>query len=233
MNKSIPAFLASALLLAAALPAAAAPEGPPSLILDTEQAYTMTPLAAFASGGLGGTGGGLSIRNGLPGNWEWWLAGTNLNLTGAFTLNTDLGAKYQYMQTGGGLAGAVYAAIQPAVTSGAFGLGATVGIPFSQSLSFGNFTFAPNLQVNTITAGPTETLNFNLALVAPIGAGWLLTVEDIPRYSLNGGGFADSAVLGGRFVPAPNTALDIRILGYDTVTGFSAGILGVTGYVGW
>ena len=86
-------ILASMMSAGMAMPAMAIPEGPPSFVLGTEQAYTMTPLSAY----LGATPSGLMLRNGMPGNWEWWLQNTNLNITPGFTVGTDLGAKVMFL----------------------------------------------------------------------------------------------------------------------------------------
>jgi hypothetical protein len=228
MKTSIPTlFLALAVLAGTALPAAAVPQGPPSFILDTEQAYVMTPLSAFAGGGAGG----LTIRNGLPGSLEWFLMNTGVNLNPA-SFGTRLGGKYQFMQTMGGMAGAVYGSLNPAFAANTFGLGLNAGLAFSQSLIFGNISFDPNVAVNNLTSGAVTNLNLNVALIAPLGGGWLVTLQDVPSYGLNGGGFTNQAKLGGRFVPANNTALDITVAQLDGST-FQAGLLGVTGYVGW
>jgi hypothetical protein len=228
-NPTHSTLLALALMAGMAMPAAAAPQGPPSVFMSTEQAYTMTPLAAYASGGTGG----LTIRNGMPGNWEWWLMGTTLGITPAFGLGTWLGGKYNFMQTGGGMAGAVHASINPSLNAGAFGLGANAGLAFSQSLVFGNVTFNPNVALGNITPGPMGTMvNLNVGLVAPMMGGWHLLLEDVPTYAVAGGAFTNKLAVGGRFVPAPNTALDLTV---GTLTGstFNAGILGVNGWVGW
>lgn len=233
-------ILASAILGATALPAAAAPQGPPSIIMNTEQAYVMAPLTAYAAAGGGVAGGTVTMRNGLPGNMEWWLSGMNLNIN-PFSIGTGVGAKYQYMQTGGGMAGAIFGTLMPqfntpAGGTGTFGLGADVGLAFSQSLTFGNFSFSPNLNFMNLTsaggAGMMMTLDPNLALIVPLGGGWLGTIEDIPAVGLNGGGFQNHLGIGGRFVPANNTTLDVKLISLDG-SNFTGGLLSVTGWVGW
>jgi hypothetical protein len=227
-------ILALALMAGTALPAAAAPQGPPSVLMGTEQAYVMAPLTAYASGGLGG----LTIRNGLPGNWEWWLMGTSLGVTPGFTLGTNLGAKYMFMGQNPGLSGAVYGDLRPSLTAGTFGLGLDAGLAFSQSLVFGNISLDPNVMVNNLTSGAAASVGVNVALIAPLSGGWLLVAEDRPAYGLSGAatGFNNNLAIGGRFVPAPNTALDVTLINVATTgagTTFGAGILGVNGWVGW
>lgn len=225
-------ILALALMAGTALPAAAAPQGPPSVLMGTEQAYVMAPLTAYASGQLGG----LTIRNGMPGNWEWWLMGTGLNVS-PFTLNTNLGAKYMFMGQNPGLSGAVYGDLRPAITPAGFGLGLDAGLAFSQSLVFGNISIDPNVMVNNLTSGAQTSVGANIALIAPLTGGWLAIVEDRPSYGVSGAtGFNNNLAIGGRFVPAPNTALDVTLVNVATNaagTTFGAGILGVTGWVGW
>ena len=222
--------LALALMAGTALPAAAAPQGPPSILMGTEQAYVMSPLTAYASGGLGG----LTIRNGLPGNFEWFLNATTLSVT-PFTLGTNLGGKMMFAQSQGGMAAAVYGGVSPTLAAGAFGLGLNAGLAFSQSLVFGNISIDPNVTVNNLTTGATTALNVNVALIAPLSGGWLLVAQDVPSYALTGGAFSNSLSLGGRFVPAPNTALDVTLAQVNTAgaTTFNAGLLSVNGWVGW
>lgn len=230
-------ILALALMAGTALPAAAAPQGPPSILMNTEQAYVMSPLTAYASGGYGGPGGSLTIRNGMPGNWEWWLMGTGLSVTPGFALNTNLGAKYMFMGQNPGLSGAVYGDLRPAYTAAGFGLGLDAGLAFSQSLVFGNISIDPNVMVNNLTTGAATSIGANIALIAPLTGGWLAVIEDRPAYGVSGAtGFNNNLAIGGRFVPAPNTALDITLINVATTgagTTFGAGILGVNGWVGW
>ena len=221
--------LALVATLGMALPAAAAPEGPPSFVQNTEQAYVMAPLTAF----LGATSGAaLTLRNGLPGNLEWWLQNSTVGIT-PFAFGTNLGGKYQWLQTPGGLASAVYADVRPAYTANAFQLGLDVGVPFSQSLIFGNLSFTPNVSLNNLTTGAAPNLNLNLALIMPLGGGWLATIQDVPSYAINGGGFSNNLSIGGRFVPANNTALDITVANLNGASNFSAGLLSVSGFVGF
>ncbi|MDB5097911.1 MAG: hypothetical protein JWM80_2332 [Cyanobacteria bacterium RYN_339] len=224
-------ILALALLAGTALPAAAAPQGPPSILMGTEQAYVMAPLTAYASGGIGG----LTIRNGLPGNIEWFLQNTTLGLSPAFSMGTNLGAKLMFMGGGPGLSGAVFGGLRPSLAAGTFGLGLDAGLAFSQSLVFGNISIDPNVSVNNLTSGAATNLNLNVALIAPLSGGWLLVAQDVPSYALTGGAFTNQLSIGGRFVPAPNTALDITLAQVTTAgaTSFNAGVLGVNGWVGW
>ena len=225
--------LALALLAGAALPAVAAPNTPPTNFMGTETAYVLPPMTAYAGAG----NGGLTIRNGLGSNIEWFLDGTNLNLTPGFALGTDLGAKYQYMQTDGGLAGAVYAGLMPNYMNNAFGLGLNAGLAFSQTVVFGLFTFSPNVMLNNLTTGMQPMVDLNLGLNVPVGGGWQLLVQDIPALAFAGGTqFSNTAAIGGRFIPTQNTALDVTIgtLGAPgSNTAFNAGLLNVTGYIGW
>jgi hypothetical protein len=248
MKKSIQAtILASMLTAGMALPAMAVPQGPPSFILDTEQAYSMTPLAAYLGGGMGG----LTLRNGMPGNWEWWLRNADVTLTpsntGApFGIGGDLGAKVMFIDNqAAGFAGAFYGDIDPnygpAITAtgtapSAFALNGDVGLAFSQMMVFGNATFAPNLALGSLTTGATETLNFNVAVISPLGGGWLLMLQDVPHYNLNGGGFGNDAKVGARFWPARNAALDLTLADLGTTsagTVFVGGIVGAQAYVGF
>jgi hypothetical protein len=136
-----------------------------------------------------------------------------------------------------GLSGAIYGDLRPAITPAGFGLGLDAGLALSQSLVFGNISIDPNVAVNNLTTGAQVSIGANIALIAPLSGGWLAVIEDRPAYGVSGAtGFNNSLSIGGRFVPAPNTALDVTLAQVNTTGGattYQAGFVGVNGWVGW
>lgn len=223
----------------------------PTQYLGTEMGAVLAPRVQYISA----SGGGLNFRMGLGSGTEVMaMASLGLNAGAASSFGANLGAGYKQQLTRAGnmalafrLAGmlnnlggvAPGAMALPAAAAPGVGIGVQAGLPMTFDIGASLLSFYPVLTLPALTngAGPTTgaTVGVPIGFQAPLANFWSLLGEVAPTFALGANTFTYPITIGARLSPAATSHVDFTLASVPSFSpfGVSAGILGVTGHVGF
>lgn len=197
-----------------------------------------TEVMAMAQLGLA-AGGASSFGANLGAGYKQQLTRAG-NMAMAFRLSgmlSNLGGPVP--GTAGATAAAMAAAMGAPVGGGGVGVGVGVGLPITFDIGTSLLSIYPNANFPALTAGTGvttgATIGVPIGIQAPLANFWSLIADVAPTMTLGTNALTFPVTVGARLSPAATSHVDFTIAQIPSFSpfGLSAGILGVTGHVGF
>lgn len=217
----------------------------PTSYLNTEMAQVIPGGLQYVSAGAGagafpllysrGLGNGCQLDFGLGATFG---TGATTPATGAFAANLGAFVKQQLLR-GNGMAISVLGGGTVSGLGGTPGLGVQGGIPMTWDIGRAYFTVYPNISLPGLTSGAgfAGDAEVTLGLQTPLANYWSLLLDISPNITFGGAGSAFSlpASVGARLSPNATSHVDFTLgtVGITPAFGLTAGLVGVTGHVGF